>query len=148
MATILGDVTLVITPTLEPAGDQVAKILGRDDLENIHVMHLNDTETPEEWKHFLKTALKEHYSDLRFDSSKKTQKIIDNCAGTGRSSLFSIDMFRFCIAFGVISFARRLSFRGCYVPLLRKASFRVMKVRCEQTNCTALSSGMILVLER
>jgi superfamily II DNA or RNA helicase len=64
MATILGDVTLVITPTLEPAGDQVAKILGRDDLQNIHVIHLNDTETPEhEWNFFLKTAL-QHYSDL------------------------------------------------------------------------------------
>jgi superfamily II DNA helicase RecQ len=47
MATILGGVTLVITPTLALAGDQVAKILGREDLQNIHVIHLNDIKSPE-----------------------------------------------------------------------------------------------------
>jgi hypothetical protein len=36
MATILGGDTLVITPTLALAGDKVAKILGREDLQNIH----------------------------------------------------------------------------------------------------------------
>jgi superfamily II DNA helicase RecQ len=47
MATILGGDTLVITPTLALAGDKVAKILGREDLQNMHVIHLNDMKTPE-----------------------------------------------------------------------------------------------------
>jgi hypothetical protein len=47
MATTLGGDMLVITQTLALAGDKMAKVLGREDLQNIHVIHVNDIKTPE-----------------------------------------------------------------------------------------------------